>query len=211
MLRCPHWVKHPPRTQPGIDRMALLQAIDYPTKPEHVAKISEVRQQIATHMASAEGIDGVSRLHQALYQACVEVFPASRKHAEPKPWQLEAVQRGIKDMWIQWRAFKKIRKNGLRGWFAAWKAWKAEEKLYRAHQVRCRATRRAKLLTAMAEAQQCADKHDTRGLYQVVKRIAPKQAYRRLQLKDSQGRMMSPSDEADLLQSHFRERFSAPP
>ena len=62
----------------------------------------------------------------------------------------------------------------------------------------------------MTEAQQRADKHDSRGLYQIVKRIAPKQAYRRLQLKDSQGRMMSASAEADLLQLHFSERFSAP-
>ena len=210
ILRCPHWIKHPPRAQASIDREALLQALDSPTEPAHLARISEIRQRIAHHMASTEGIDGVSRLHQTLYQACVAVFPASRKTAEPKPWQLESVQRGIKDMWLQWRAFKKIRKNGLRGRFAAWMAWKAFDKLYRAHQVRCRVTRRAKLLTAMAEAQQCADKHDSRGLYQIVKRIAPKQAYRRLQLKDSQGRMMSPSDEADLLQWHFSERFSAP-
>ena len=47
--------------------------------------------------------------------------------------------------------------------------------------------RRAKLLAAMQEAQTCAYKHDTRGLYQVVKRIAPRQAYRRLQLRGDHG------------------------
>ena len=109
-LRCPHWIRNPPRTQPSIDREALLSAIDHPTEPANMDRISEVRQHIAHHIASTEGIDGVSTLHQALYQACVAVFPASRKASEPKPWQLESVQKGIKDMWLQWRAFKKIRK-----------------------------------------------------------------------------------------------------
>ena len=65
--------------------------------------------------------------------------------------------------------------------------------------------RKRKLLAAVTEAQTCAYKHDVRGLYQVIKRIAPKQTYRR------QGTMLTPIEEADLLQSHFRARFQAEP
>ncbi|CAE7191108.1 unnamed protein product [Symbiodinium necroappetens] len=56
-----------------------------------------------------------------------------QSHGRAHHDEIPTLQTGIKDMWLQWRAFKKIRKNGLRGWFAAWKA------------------------------QQCADKHDSRG------------------------------------------------
>ena len=63
----------------------------------------------------------------------------------------------------------------------------------------------------MTEAQTCAYKHDARGLYQVIKRIAPKQTYRRLQLRDDQGTMLTPIEEADLLQSHLSARFQAEP
>ena len=66
-------------------------------------------------------------------------------------------------------------------------------------------------MQAVTEAQTCAYKHDARGLYQVIKRIAPKQTYRRLQLRDDQGTMLTPIEEADLLQSHFSARFQAEP
>ena len=71
--------------------------------------------------------------------------------------------------------------------------------------------RKRKLLAAVTEAQACAYKHDVRGFFQVIKRIAPKQTYRRLQLRDDQGTMLTPIEEADLLQSHFRARFQAEP
>ena len=77
--------------------------------------------------------------------------------------------------WTKWRAFKQVRKDGLRGWFQAWRAWKNYDRQHREHQRRCKQARRAKLLEAMREAQTCAYKQDSRGLYQVVKRLAPKQ------------------------------------
>ena len=101
--------------------------------------------------------------------------------------------------WTKWRAFKQVRKDGLRGWFQAWRAWKNYDRQHREHQRRCKQARRAKLLEAMREAQTCACKQDSRGLYQVVKRLAPKQTHRRLQLRDDRGFMLTPVEEADLL------------
>ena len=210
-LRCPHWVRQPPQARPSIDRETLLAALDRPMDPQYLPKIASVRQAMARHMATTSGIQGVSTLHNILFQVCSEIFPAQKQQRALHPWQTPEVQQGIKVMWAQWRAFKKIRKNGLQGWFAAWKAWKSFDRHYRAHQLRCRQARRAKLLRAMDDAQDCAKRHDSRGLYQIVKRIAPKQPYKRLQLRDPKGLMMTPSAEVDMLQSHFRERFQAAP
>ncbi|CAE7298476.1 acnA, partial [Symbiodinium microadriaticum] len=153
VLRCPHWVRQPPQVRPSIDREALLAALETPTDPEHLAQTASVRQAVAGHMATTSGIQGVSTLHHTLFQVCSTIFPAQKKQRALHPLQTPEVQQGIKTMWEQWRAFKKIRKNGLRGWFAAWKSWKSFDRQYRAHQLRCRQARRAKLLNAMEEAQ----------------------------------------------------------
>ena len=208
-LRCPHWVMRPAKSPPQISVDSVLQALDYPTVPDHMLRIAQVRQAISHHMATAGGVAGVEQLHAVLFQACCQAFPKPQATPTEKPWQSQPVQLSVKELWARWRAFKQVRKNGLRGWFQAWRAWKNFDKQHREHQRRCKQARRAKLLTAMQEAQACAYKHDTRKLYQIVKRIAPKQAYRRLQLRDDRGLMLTPAEEADSLQMHFRTRFQA--
>ena len=188
------------------------EALGHPTVPDNVQKIAIIRQAVSHHMSTWTGIEGMERLHHTLHQVC-QVFPPKPQTSVPKPWQTQMVQHGIKAMWDKWRAVKQVRKNGLRGCFHAWRAWKAYDRQYRQHQQHCLEARRAKLLEAMQEAQLCAFKHDSRGLCQIVKRLAlaPKQAYRRMQLKDSKGLMLTPTEEADLLQSHFSQRFKAAP
>ena len=208
-LRCPHWVMRPAKSPPQISVDSVLQALDYPTVLDHMLRIAQVRQAISHHMATVGGVAGVEQLHAVLFQACCQAFPKPQTAPTEKPWLSQPVQLSVKELWARWRAFKQVRKNGLRGWFQAWRAWKNFDKQHREHQRRCKQARRAKLLTAMQEAQACAYKHDTRGLYQIVKRIAPKQAYRRLQLRDDRGLMLTPAEEADSLQMHFRTRFQA--
>ena len=140
-----------------------------------------------------------------------QVFPARAAQPREKPWQTLDVQVGVRELWATWRAFKQVRKAGLRGWFLAWRAWKNYDRQHREHRRRCKQARKHKLLEAVTEAQTCAYKHDARGLYQVIKRLAPKQSYRRLQLRDDAGTMLTPLEEADLLQKHFRARFQAEP
>ena len=59
----------------------------------------------------------------------------------------------------------------------------------------------------MAEAKTCAYKHDSRGVYQIIRRIAPKQSRQRLQLRATDGRTLTPTEEADALEEHFAGRF----
>ena len=126
-LRTPYWVNHRPRTMHAMhttDREALLQAMDHPQLPANAAKLTAIRSTVTSHIAQAHGLRGIDELHKVPHQACARIFPAVPVVPPPKPWQTTTVQTGIKAMWAQWRAFKRIRKNGLQGWFAAWKAWK---------------------------------------------------------------------------------------
>ena len=166
-----------------LGQEALLAALDHPQEPTHLCKIALVRQAVSAHISAQQGLDGIQSLHAVLYQACCKVFPRAPAQPRRVPWQTDQVQAGVKDMWQRWRAFKQVRKQGLRGWFQAWKAWKAFDVCYREHQRRCKAARRAVLLEAMQEAEAHAARHNARGIYQIIKRIAPKQDRRRMQLR----------------------------
>ena len=178
-LRKPYWLHHRPHAAHVVDREALLRAIDHPQLPDHAAKLAVIRTEVSAYTTQSRGLQGIEGLHQTLQQACARVFPASPVEVVPKPWQTAAVQTGIKAMWDKWRALRRVRKNGLRGWFAAWKAWKDFHAQHKHHQTGCREARRNVLLQAMDEAKTCAYKHDSR--------IAPKQARQRLQIRDISG------------------------
>ena len=201
----PCWVYSGRRSDPCIDQEAILHALDHPHGPINLHKIAMVRQKVATHVASHTSLEGVQTLHRTLYDACLQVFPAGKAAAQrAPPWQQHQVQESIQHLWSKWRAFKQVRKQGLRGWFQAWKAWKTFDRQYRAHQKRCKQARRAVLLQAMEEAEQHARTHNSRGLYQIIKRLAPKQVRKRMQLRGQDGQMLTP----DLTQ-HFSQRFKA--
>ena len=206
----PCWVHSGRRPAPCIDQEALLHALDHPQDPTNLHKIAKVRQQVATHVANHHSLEGVQSLHQTLYNACLQVFPAGKaatQHAPP--WQQHQVQESIQHLWSKWRAFKQIRKQGLRGWFQAWRAWKTFDQQYRTHQQRCKQARKAVLLQAMEEAELHAHNHNSRGLYQIIKRLAPKQVRKRMQLRGQDGQMLTPDQELSLLTQHFSQRFKA--
>ena len=205
----PHWIRSGPKPPPSVDQEALLAALDQPTEQTNLCKIALVRQAVSAHISAQQSLDGIQSLHAVLYQACCKVFPRAPAQPRRVPWQTDQVQAGVKDMWQRWRAFKQVRKQGLRGWFQAWKAWKAFDVCYREHQRRCKAARRAVLLDAMQEAEGHAARHNARGIYQIIKRIAPKQDRRRMQLRGEGGTMLLPQEELQLLQEHFQHRFAA--
>ncbi|CAE7227790.1 unnamed protein product [Symbiodinium sp. CCMP2592] len=209
----PYWLNVGKPRVPKADQEALLAALDNPCDLVSLGKIAgirlEVSRHIARHSTSSSILAGIQSLHTVMHQACCHYFPPNAPKAGAPPWQTGAVQQGVKDMWQKWRAFKQVRKQGLRGWFQAWKAWKAYNKQYQEHQRRCKAARKSVLLTAMQEAEQHALKHNSRGIYQIVKRLAPKQARRQMQLRSSDGQMLSPSEELELLREHFQTRFTA--
>ena len=206
----PYWVHTGHRPAPRIDQEALLGALDHPNQADNLQKIATIRSEVAAHVAHHSDLPGVQALYKVLHDACCRVFPAGgTPTTRAPPWQQPQVQAGIRSLWCKWRAFKQVRKQGLRGWFQAWRAWKAFDQHYRMHQRRCKQARRAVLLDAMQEAEQYARAHNSRGIYQIIKRLAPKQARRRMQLRGAEGQMLEPCAELDLLEQHFSQRFTA--
>ena len=86
-----------------------------------------------------------------------------------------------------------------------------------AHSKHARQVRQEKFQAAIAEAQIAAHKHDMFHLFQNINKYAPKQQRRRMQLRNHQGALATPSEERALLRDFVRqvwngpETFSSPP
>ena len=81
----PCWVYSGRRPAPCIDHEALLYALDNPLDPINLHKIAQVRQQVATHVAHHNNLEGVQSLHRTLHNACLQIFPAGKAAAQHAP------------------------------------------------------------------------------------------------------------------------------
>ena len=207
----PCWVYSGRRSGPCIDQEALLHALDHPHDPSNLQKIAMVRQKVATHVAHHTSLEGVQTLHQTLYDACLQVFPAGKATAQQAPpWQQPQVQESIQHLWSKWRAFT-VSKSGSRVFEAGSRPGRLGKPLTGStvpirngasrldERCCCRPWRRP----------QHARIHNSRGLYQIIKRLAPKQVRKRMQLRGHDGQMLTPDQELRLLTQHFSHRFRA--
>ena len=82
-------------------------------------------------------------------------------------------------------------------------------KLHKQHKQLCRQQKKQFLLDKLRAAQEAADKQDLRGVYQVVRALAPKQQYKRTQLRGPKGQALTRQEEADKFHPHFTKKFTA--
>ena len=66
-----------------------------------------------------------------------------------------------------------------------WKIWTAYNKHQKAHKQRCKARKKQYLIDKMQEAQRASAATDLRGVYRVVRSLAPKTPRRMTQLRGS--------------------------
>ncbi|CAE7247549.1 unnamed protein product [Symbiodinium sp. CCMP2592] len=76
-------------------------------------------------------------------------------------------------------------------------------------QRRVQADKRAKIQQQLVDAEQASSTGQPGALYQVLRRIAPKIRRRKLQLRDTQGRLVGPREEATLILDHYSEVFAS--
>ncbi|CAE7226209.1 unnamed protein product, partial [Symbiodinium natans] len=113
-------------------------------------------------------------------------------------------------MWRAWRKYRSCNKDTtLKAAIGRWKTWAQYNKLYKKHKEHCRTAKKDYLLQQMSTAEQAAQSHNQRLLYQVVRALAPKAKRHRPQLRDSTGQMMTRSEEAACFHRHFTAKFTA--
>ena len=98
--------------------------------------------------------------------------------------------------------------SNLREMIYRWKIWTAYCKHQKAHKKRCRARKKQYLIDKMKEAQRASAAMDLRGVYQVVRCLAPKAPRHLTQLRGPQGQMHTRTEEAEIFCQYFSTKFT---
>ena len=194
------WMNKPTNDTPNRTDLYSLR----PDDPRVASFRQSVEDQLMESNVTAE------RLNQALNQACTQHFPAVRKPREVAHHANDAVLRPIRHLWQLWRSLKQIQRagNDLKCCFQVWSTFTSFKKQKKVVQKAGRESRKSKVDALLNEAAAAATRQDMRGLYQVVRKLAPKQEYRRVQTPSKNGAILTPSEEMEELRIFFTNVYS---
>ena len=196
----------PRRESPSCDVAALLKARDADTEQFRRMRLSVV-DAFHRNQPDAQGLNNI------LLQAGVEHFP-TRASSRPRPWQTDTVQVTLKAMWA-FRARAKLevasyrRTGAFVHMFQAWKMTRFVS-MHRDFRRQGRISRKELWLTKLKEAEQAAAQGNSRTLFAVVRDLAPRRDPRPVQLRGSQGELLSPAKELQLLKDFCCDLFDFP-
>ena len=171
--------------------------------------VEQFRQQVEQRLRT-EGEYEPRRLNQILLQVGSAVFPGRRPAVVKPPWEEAGYVGQIRKMWDHYRRMKQAvldsasKRSFLRSVVESWRHRVGFQKLHKRIQQRARSMRRTRLavLTQQAAAQNHAGCNQ--ALFDLLRKIAPKQARRRAQLRTKEGLLMEPGAEAQVLCAFWR-------
>ena len=108
-----------------------------------------------------------------------------------------------------WKVFRKMKNQSgdLRGMFVAWRCWGQFQKMHKQYTAHSLNLRKEKRLQTLQTAREAADKHDSWGLYKIVRNIAPKCPARKFQVRKD-GQLLSPSEELRVVVDHYNGLYA---
>ena len=203
----PRAAKMPARTS-AIDRERIIACSKDPQNPENAALITSLRDKLHSRLPNISKIEDISSLPHLVAEIAGDVFS---RHELPTKYQNPVtLVSGITSMWRQWMRIKRSPAAcGLREMIHRWKIWTAYNKHQKAHKQRCKARKKQYLIDKMKEAQRASAAMDLRGVFQVVRSLAPKAPRRMTQLRGPQGQMHTRTEEAEIFCEYFGGKFTS--
>ena len=167
------------------------------------------QQQVAVELRQAGTYDP-KQLNRLLLTVGERIFQIRRPSASSPPWESANHVCDIRTMWQHYRNMKQARIAGLsrtgllKCIIDLWKHHAAFYKQHRYIQKQARCMRRHRLAQLVQEA----DAHNSAGcsqaLFDLLRRVAPKQQRRRAQLRTKDGKLLTPAEEAEVLCQFWR-------
>ena len=107
-----------------------------------------------------------------------------------------------------WGLFRKMRAQSgtLRGLFVAWRCWGRFQHMHKQYAMHSMNLRKEKRLRTLSDVRQAADKHDTWGLYKIIRSIAPKCPAKKFQIRKD-GHLLGPSEELQVVIDHYNSLY----
>ncbi|CAE7541241.1 pol [Symbiodinium sp. CCMP2592] len=141
------------------------------------------------------------KLNALLLEVGRKVFHVQRPPSLPPPWTGAQHIGGIKDMWQHYRLMRRSfeeanrsRVGRLRAMVQAWKHRVRFLKMHRMVHNHSRQLRRTRLAQLLQEADAHTRSGCSQALFDLIRRVAPKQARKRAQLRSKEGKLLTPAD-----------------
>ncbi|CAE7441292.1 pol, partial [Symbiodinium sp. CCMP2456] len=131
------------------------------------------------------------------------VFHVHRPHSLPPPWTGAEHVGGIKDMWSHYHSMRRLFSEAatattgrMRLTIQAWQHRAQFLRMHRQVQKHSRKLRRVRLAQLLQEADAHVRSGCSQALFELVRRVAPKQPRKRAQLRARDGKLLTPAEEA---------------
>ncbi|CAE7307189.1 unnamed protein product [Symbiodinium sp. CCMP2592] len=190
----------PPRTW---DHWSLVQKCKAWWDPQ----ISHLRSLITEQLSSVTQVEDLDRM---LVQQARLAFPPTSKPNRLALWQTPIMEGGLRAMWQAYREWKKPQGAGLRRILNAWKHYQLFQQKQKAFRKAGKEAKKHWFHARLHDLQRAAQSKDTRTLYAEIRTLAPKSKRFAVQLRDSHGNLQAASLQADQLEHHYKQLYTAP-
>ena len=204
-LRCYHGTSRRQVQQsacPSIDKAALIAAVQRNT-PQAVSLRGKVQELLWIKQPSTP-----EALNACLLEATEDEFPLRTKVSVPKAWHCSTIQATIRTMWGHYRKARLVqRQQTLGSAFKAWVHLSRFRSMRKTLLAQGRAKRRQMYKDQVAQASVAANRGDQKTLFQIIRRLAPKATRQRVQLRSTEGGMLTEDAELAVYVKHCEELF----
>ena len=188
-------------TKVNWDKSTLLQLVQNPEDPGALAIMTQVGQNI-------EHCSSVQDINDCLVEASNAHAPAGARKTTHAPWQMATLDTSVKDMWSHYRQWKAAARGTAATIWKVWFHYARFQKAHRAFRSAGRIARKSWYQGRLDELNKHARRHDIRALYQGVRTLAPKTRRVHVQLRDAEGHIITPAEQAILLKKHYEAVYT---
>ena len=156
-------------------------------------------------------------LNNLLLEVGRRVFHVHRPHSLPPPWTGEEHTGSIKDMWMHYRCMRRLYTEAAKSTSGRMRlqiqAWQHRSRFLHMHrlvQKHSRKLRRIRLAQLLQEADAHSRSGCSQALFDLIRKVAPKQPRKRAQLRSRDGKLLTPAEEARTLQEFWKSVNGAP-
>ena len=120
----------------------------------------------------------------------------------------------FQQFWTLTRQFKQLRLEHFvqagRCCFKVWKLYQQRQKLRSQMKTHSALSRKNKIKSVMERAQKAADSKDQYEFFKHIRQLAPKSPFKRIILRDDDGRLLGPHESADALAEWLSDLYAGP-
>ena len=195
-----------PKQHWKADAKTPMQQVDLPSVLHDLHHDPQAPRLQAFQETVAETLNPSSDFDSVVLQAALQHYPRPPR-PQVAPTQPAELANSARHMWQLFRQMR-TQRFSMQGIMEAWKLWTRFAEAHRLHKQRANRRAKARRDELLAQAQDAATKSDLYQMWSVVKRLAPKTKFRRVQLH-KHGNIMAPEAELDWIAQAFGERYGA--